>query len=412
MRHGVAVVVGVALSVVATSVSARDLEGSIGGAAYKIRVPDNWNRTLLIYAHDYRDKADHAGETDERQADAAPGGELFEALLLAQGYALAGSAYSEDGWAVQEGITDTHALVKEFRHRVGKPDRTILWGFSLGSIITFKSIEKYPDLYDGAIAACGVGVGTPRVTDRGADLATAYDVTFGWPAVWGTPGDVRDDLDFETEVAPILLAQVTSPANLGYFEFIRLVNHLPEEDFYSGSNWLFTDMFFNTEARAELERRAGGPIVQNRNHTYSLTQEEQAYLGTLGINANVLLNDMNARRYLSGKKSARRYLDRYATYTGKLQRPVLTIHTTVDGLVTVDNEFEYRKTVEGAGRTSFLLQMFTDSVGHCTFTPEQLVSSVKAMESWLSTQTRPGPAFFPESLGFVPDFQPPPWPQP
>lgn len=412
MGNKVVLTVFLALIVFIAPAAAVDVEGVQAGAPYKIRVPDNWNGTLLVYAHGYRDRADHAGETDNRQADAAPGGELFEALLLAQGYGLAGSAYRNNGWAVKEGIKDTRALTKLFRDRFGKPARTILWGFSLGSIITFESIERYENLYDAAIAACAVGAGTPRAIDRGADLAVAYDVTFGWPAIWGTPGDVRDDLNFETDVAPILFAQVINPANFGYFEFIRLVNRLPEEQFYTGANWLFTDFFFNTEGRAELERRAGGPVVQNLDHNYSLTQDEQAYLGTLGVNANVLLTDMNARKTIRAKKSARRYAERYATYTGKIERPVLTLHTTVDGLVTVDNEFLYRETVQSAGREAFLLQMYTESVGHCTFTPEQLVSSVKAMESWLSTQTRPGPAFFPEALGFVPDFEPPAWPHP
>lgn len=389
-----------------------DLAGTLDGAPYKIRVPDNWNQTLLVYAHGYRDRADHPGETDNRQADAAPGGELAEAFLLAQGYALAGSAYKNNGWAVEEGIDDTRALTRFFRDRFGKPERTILWGISLGSLVTFRSIEKYPNLYDGAIPACGIGAGTPRAVDRGVDLLLAYDVTFGWPSAWGSIGDVRDDLDFETEVAPLLLAQGTNLSNLGRFEFIRLVNRLPAEQFYTGANWLFTDMFFNTEGRAELERRAGGPVAQNQDHSYSLTPEQTAYLGTLGVNANVLLADMNAERKVKADRSARKYARRFATPTGKLKRPVITLHTTTDGLVTVDNEFAYRETVEERGRERFLLQVFTNSVGHCTFTPEQLLSTVKAMESWLSTDSRPAATFFPESLGFVPNFQPPVWPYP
>jgi hypothetical protein len=223
---------------------------------------------------------------------------------------------------------------------------------------------------------------------------------------------VRDDLDFETEVVPILAAQVTNPGNLGRFEFIRLVNRLPAQQFYTGANWLFTDMFFNTEGRAELERRAGGPVAQNQDHSYSLTPEQTAYLGTLGVNANVLLADMNAKPKVKADRSARKYARRFATPTGKLKRPVITLHTTVDGLVTVDNESVYRETVEDRGRERLLLQVFTESVGHCTFTPEQLISTVKAMESWLSTDSRPAATFFPASLGFEPGFQPPPWPHP
>ena len=28
-----------------------DLTGTLGGTAYKIRVPENWNGTLLVFAH-------------------------------------------------------------------------------------------------------------------------------------------------------------------------------------------------------------------------------------------------------------------------------------------------------------------------------------------------------------------------
>ncbi len=405
------VVLAYGVGAVSPFAHAVDLTGTLDGAPYKIRVPDsNWNRTLLMYAHGYRDRADHPGETDNRQADAAPGGEAAEAFLLAQGYAIAGSAFKNNGWAVEEGIEDTRALTRFFRDRFGEPDRTILWGFSLGSLVTFRSIEKYPEIYDGAIPACGIGAGTPRSIDRSVDISLAYDVTFGWPSAWGSIGNVRDDLDFETEVVPILTAQVTNPGNLGRFEFIRLVNRLPAEQFYTGANWLFTDMYFNTEGRAELERRAGGPVAQNRDHTYSLTAEQIAYLGTLGVNANVLLEDMNNEPEVKADRTARRYARRFATPTGKLKRPVITLHTTTDGLVTVDNEAAYRETVEDRGRERFLLQVFTDSVGHCTFTPEQLIATVKAMESWLSTDSRPAATFFPSTLGFVPGFQPPPWP--
>ena len=82
-----------------------DLSGELHGAPYRIRVPANWNGTLLVFAHGYRDKADHVGEVDNRNADVAPSA-LLEAPLLAQGYALAGSAYRDNGWAVEEAIQD------------------------------------------------------------------------------------------------------------------------------------------------------------------------------------------------------------------------------------------------------------------------------------------------------------------
>src|SRR5688572_12518085 len=93
---GVSVTMVFLVGVFISFAGATDLTGTLDRAPYKIRVPDNWNRTLLVYAHGYRDRADHLGETDNHQADAAPGGELGEAFLLAQGYAIAGSAYKNN----------------------------------------------------------------------------------------------------------------------------------------------------------------------------------------------------------------------------------------------------------------------------------------------------------------------------
>lgn len=398
-----------------------DTSGEIFGAPYRIRVPANWNGTLLIYAHGYRDRADHPGEVDNRNADIAPSAAL-EPVLLAQGYALAGSAYRNNGWAVQEGIDDLRNLAIYFRLHIGHPQRTILWGFSMGSVITFESMERYGFLYDGALAACAVGAGSSQSWDSAGDLALAYDKLFGMPATWGTPGNVRDDLDFETEVQPKLVAEVSNPANFPKFEFIRLVGGTPGRGitppappaFYPG--WVFTDMFFTTEARAELERRARGPVVQNLNRNYNLTAAEKAYLVGLGVPAPVIegwLAQLNGGRNIYPSLLSRLYLKLNADYTGRISSPVLTLHTLYDPLVTVSQEREYAQTVAQAGRSSKLYQTYTNGNGHCNFTGEQLVTSVNAINTWVRTRNRPTAASFPTALGFLPEtFVPPPMNQP
>ncbi len=406
------------LALLVASVSAKaqvELQGDLDGAPYRIRVPANWNGTLLVYAHGYRDKADHPGEVDNRNADAAPNAAL-EAPLLAQGYALAGSAYRDNGWAVEEGVRDTKDLVKFFKSRVGKPEKTILWGFSLGSVITLDSMEQSSGTYDGAIAACAVGAGASRSWDNAGDLALAYDVVFGMPSSWGTPDDINDFIDFESQVFPKLLSEVNNFSNFGKYEFIRLVvgtpgsGLTPPANFYP--NWLFTDMFFATEARAELERRAGGHIVQNLDHEYTLTAAEKAYLAGLGINADALLVTLNDRRNISAQPSARNYLKRNADYKGKIKHPVLTLHTIIDPLVVVSQERAYAETVAAAGRSDLLFQTYTTGVGHCAFSGPQLLTVVNAMNNWVRTGTAPTAANFPATLGFAPTFVPPAFPQP
>lgn len=136
-------------------------EREINGAHYRIRVPRNWNGTLLLFAHGYRlwnlpdpwrkgqlaprSRYDFFEQTD-RSDDAA------EKALIKAGYALAGSAYRSNGFAVREGVEDTVALANYFRETVGEPEQTLVYGLSMGGVVTAKCVEEHPELFDGGVA--------------------------------------------------------------------------------------------------------------------------------------------------------------------------------------------------------------------------------------------------------------------
>src|SRR6476660_9441824 len=119
-----------------TPVAPLDLSGDINGAPYRIRVPEVWNGTLLIFAHGYRDKADHPGEIDNRNADVAPSA-AREAPLLAQGFALAGTAYRDNGWVIGDAIQHVKNLAVFFRENVGQPQHTIIVAASMGTFVGY-----------------------------------------------------------------------------------------------------------------------------------------------------------------------------------------------------------------------------------------------------------------------------------
>lgn len=397
-----------------------DLSGELHGAPYRIRVPENWNGTLLVFAHGYRDKADHPGEIDNRNADIAPSAAL-EAPLLAQGFALAGTAFKDNGWAIGDAILDAKNLAVFFRGEIAKPDHTIFWAASVGTVAALKSMEQFNGVFDGSLCLCAVGAGATRIWDNGLALYLAYDVVFGVPPLWGTVGEVRNDLDFETEVAAKLVPEISNIANFPKFEFIRLVAGTPGRgitpppppQFFP--TWVLTDMFFLTEARSELQRRAGGPYVQNLDQSYSLSAAERTYLMGLGVPGAVIdgwLAAMNARRDIQADTSARNYVRNNTDYNGKIRNPVLTMHTIVDPLVTVTNENAYAATVSAQNREELLFQTFTSGIGHCNFTGPQILTAVGAIDAWVRTGTPPTPASFPAALGFVPGFVPPPMLQP
>jgi hypothetical protein len=392
-----------------------DLSGDINGAPYRIRVPETWNGTLLIFAHGYRDKADHPGEVDNRNADIAPSAAL-EAPLLAQGFALAGTAYKDNGWSVGDAIQDVKNLAVYFRDNVAQPQRTIIVAASLGTFVGFKSMEQFGGIYDGALCLCGAGAGATRLWDSGVPLYLAYDVVFGIPASWGTVGEVRNDIDFDTEVLAKLAPELSNIANFPKFEFIRLVAKNPGRGltpppppaFYPG--WALTDFFFFTEARGELQRRAGGPFVQNLDQDYSLTAAEKTYLAGLGLPTPVVdawLAQMNARRDIAADPSARNYVRNNTDFNGKIQHPILTVHTIIDPLLVVANESAYADLNASKGREDLLFQTYTTGVGHCNLTGPQILTSIGAIDSWVRTGVRPTSASFPGPLGFNSAFVPP-----
>ncbi len=398
-----------------------DLSGELDGIPYHIVVPANWNATLLVYAYGYAE-AYMPPPLAPLPSDAA--------TLLGKGFALAGihaagavplpGAATVAGYNMKQRLQNTAALTAAFREMVGVPQRTIVWGKSMGGLATLGLIEKFPGLYDGAVALCAPGVGTPRMFDQKLDIILSYAAIFGWNDQWGTPGDLRPDLNFMTEVVPHVQQQLT-PDKLWKWEFFRLVNRIPADtSFYAPPMpFLFQTLWLAFVPQPDLNLRAGGRVAQNIGRVYTLAGNDRLYLqNTFGVTTttiDALLAAMNAQAIYGADINARNYAEHYYEPTGRITRPVLTLHTTGDAAVIPNNESAYRTAVEQQGKSDLLLQQFSTGNGvantHCTFTPAQYLAGIDAMMSWLDTGTRPDPSvFFPASSGFDPSYVPAPWP--
>lgn len=153
-------------------------------------------------------------------------------------------------------------------------------------------------------------------------------------------------------------------------------------------------------------------MAQNLNHTYTLSEYDKEYLAYLGIKADKLLSKMNKQTNIEADPLARNYLKEYAYFDGELQRPVLIIQPIGDGMTVPANSTVYQETVETSGASDLLVQKYTNGNMHAVFTPGQVCAAFEAMMYWLNTGTRPCDDFFPEAEGFLPNYEPPEWPQP
>ena len=391
-----------------------DLIDTLDGAKFKIRVPANWNGTLLVYLQGLR--MGPPPPEPSLTPPVLPGSEpRLEETLLSLGYGLAASEIANTDVQVKESVEDHFALTSYIRGRVGAPKRVILWGASNGGLSALRLIEEYPRAFDAAIATCAPAAGMSRNQDRRLDFALAYAVVFGWPDAWGPLEDTRPGLNFATDVNPRVQWPKPDGSNRGGWEFIRLVNGLGSEEFWkTDPMWGFTGFLINmlwaTQTRESTEAWAAGPVAQNLDRRYALKPEEKSYLAGLGVNADDLLAKMNSRTNIAACPWGRDYVVRFGDVRGTLRRPVITLHTTADSLADIRNESAYRAAVQWWGREKYLTQAYVNAVGHCAFTSKQLLSALAAMERWLDSGVQPDASVFSGAEGFDNRFVPPPWP--
>ena len=88
---------------------------------------------------------------------------------------------------------------------------------------------------------------------------------------------------------------------------------------------------------------------------------------------------------ISARPSAVRYLAENIAFNGQLPVPVLTMHTTGDGLVVAENEQAYRQVAEQAGDSAMLQQTFVHRAGHCAFTPAETITAAQTLLNRLNT---------------------------
>lgn len=385
-----------------------NLNGTLNGADFEIRAPEHWNGTLLIFAHGTQ--ATNPGRVEIAPVAWPASTPALEDQLLQLGYALAGSGHQNDD---KDAIQHTLALTNYFKGHVGVPSRTIIWGNSFGGRVTLKLVESHPGIYDAAIANCPAAAGLPENLDWGLSFSLAYAAAFGWQdAAWGPIANLRDDMNFFTDVYPIMV--MPDATTFGRWEFIRLVMHIPSPAFWGTDGLNATPMFGlgfwkATWQRAQAEAGNGGPVAENLGMQYSLALEEKNYLSALGVDANPLLAFMNAHTNIAADTAARNHVVHWGQLTGKLKRPVLTMHAIYDGLAVVSQESAYADQVTAAAANNFLVQTYVNTAGHCSFTAEQYLTTLNAMKSWLDTGLKPDASKFPVSAGFNFSYAPPRW---
>jgi pimeloyl-ACP methyl ester carboxylesterase len=370
------------------------------GATYLIEVPSNWNGVLFLYSHGYVVPGSANPATDVGD----PATRIF---MLLSGFALAGSSYVTTGWAVEQALPDQIAVLDIFEKVIGTPQRTIAWGHSLGGMITAGLIQRYPHRFDAALPMCGVLSGAVATWNTALDSAFAFKTLFASGSGLQIVNIVDPAANLELAEGVLLAAQATqqgrarlslvSALDDGPGWFTPLSPEPPATDFADQELNQFlwaqnVDFPFVFAFRAELEARAQGNGSWNTHVDYRRQFERSADAAEVralyeqaGLDLEADLKMLNETARISADPQATAYLERNIIYNGDIHIPVLTLHTTGDGLVVVENESAYKQAVREEENGEFLRRTFVARAGHCAFTPAETIAAVQTLLARLET---------------------------
>jgi hypothetical protein len=332
--------------------------GRLGGAVYQIEVPARWNGRLLLFVHGF-------GELSS-QAEVSP--PHIRRYLIGRGFAWGASSFSSTSLIPGRATDETAELWDLFARRYGRPTRTYVTGVSMGGMASHIAAERYANRFDGSLALCGSAGQTPAVRAN-ADffVAGAY-----------AAGVTQAEYDSSTDVARLvrerILPALREPRVHERFENIMI-------DLTGGPRAFDREGFrFEEETnwhRAELLAATG--LAPNRYTRYRLgplsdVTSEAFNRGVIRLRTN----DVLLRGFVAGNET-----------TGDLRMPLLTLHTTGDGQVPIEQARILRRRVAAAGRSRLLVQRAIRDPGHCGFTGPEWQVGLEALVAWVEHGVRP-----------------------
>ncbi|TAK69576.1 MAG: hypothetical protein EPO13_06820 [Actinomycetota bacterium] len=424
--------------------------GVLDGAAYEILLPRGaWNGTLLLFSHGYRAAQPWppAFAPVSTEPEPAPGWssgrrEIGQQLLDA-GYALAGSAYPANGWAVADGVAAGASLIDFFRTQVGTPQRVYGWGESLGGLITVELAEREPELLQGAVAVCAPLAGVVPLFDLGLDVAYGVRQLLV-PSLQLTGfASYADAVSALSAAATAVMQAARDPAGPGGATLLlldalgdgptRTLNfdgHDRSSQVSAAAETVVGALAYGTVGRYEVEQRLGGNLSGNVGTDYAarVTAAEAAVIDASDAGATQrALAALAGGARVAADPAAVRAAASLGDPQGDLTLPLVTVHTAADPVVIVPNETWYRTRAEAAGAADRLRQYVTVppasypqqpgapyGAGHCNVTDQTWTGAVNLLDSWVRsgvapTDSQATAAFGPDS-GLDPAYVLPPWP--
>lgn len=449
------------LDVAYTSCDEAECEGELAsGAQYRISMPQNWNGTLLLYSHALRadtetpvlparepvdpesaptSTATTTPPTPSSGPEIGPdldvGDESFTDLLLEAGYALAGAAPEETGWAVGEQVVAGEELYAYFSEAIAQPNRVYAWGPSTGGLASVRMAERTEIPVSGVAALCAPLAGARPTYDLALDVAVATKLLLV-PDLKLVDYASQDEANAEYLRAATALRDAYEAGGEGRAKFLFVAalvdavtqspgNSSPDEVRLSALlQFLQTSMVY----RYDIEQVVGGNPSSNVGTDYRLrfSDDEVSSIGSYLPQESTLqtwLSQLQNEPRITADEEAEVAFSQRGDVTGEISVPVLSLHNQNDAVVPVEHTAWYRDRTgaisDANGAQYFPIYLTTASAGsagsgHCNVQPGDLSALIRLLDDWVRTDKYPGTASIQEAFAtgsrVDPGYVAPSWP--
>ena len=368
------------------------------GAKYLMLVPANYKGTAMLYSHGYRYPVDLpatiplvGGYKVVTDAEPVPGGSAaVYGPLLAQGVAVFGSGFAQQGWNADSALKTNVELIGIFNKRFPTTTKVVAWGSSLGGFITQALAEKYPNLISAAVPMCmaagtveaeltmagdflwivktlfdptikagNYSAGTAGYVEAMTDIGKVFTVMGKLQAAvstgaWPDTSKVPDALKGIPSRSALLLAGLIAgiPTQSAHFDSTTGPDGALKTSFPLAVSPALAVLENGTNAAIlailatyDVEIQSGGPIFDNTatNYTDRIAVSSYIYNAALSGNASItgLMSYLNAANPAAprakGSAAAIAKMRALVSHTGKINVPTITFTGVADPITPAGN---------------------------------------------------------------------------
>lgn len=254
------------------------------------------------------------------------------------------------------------------------PNHVLLGGVSEGSLITALAIEQYPQVFDGALSACGpIGNFHDQINCWG-DFRVIFYFLFPEilpPGPMNIPREVIDNWD--TKYLPAIMSAVQSNS-LKTNQLLRITNAAynptdPSTVLQTIERALWYNVFATNDGIIKL----GGNPFDNKDRIYRRS------INNWYLNRNV--------ERLSAEQLALDEIESKYQTSGEFYVPQVTLHTTGDEVVPYWHQTLYREKILQNGSPSLHTHIPVFRYGYCNFQVFEVLAGFAVLPMKVSGQT-------------------------